>query len=160
MPDTPPKPLVTDLKADKAVVVGTVNGNITINSTTSNQYQHVKRKTWRSLSVLGYPTLAPDKDLSTNYPAHLVFQLHRTFREVGYTDFTSVVSISTKTTDDEEVTTIALSSHMARYLGAIDSTLRELWSGRSEARATQDQMNSDLRTLFNTWRVNVDLTAD
>lgn len=131
-----------------------------MNSTTVNQYQEVRRKTWRRLSRFHYPSTEFGYDLVNRIPTHLIVQLHRTFREEGYTEFTGLITttrietpmlakIEANVSDDYSV--FQLLSHQTQYIGALHRDLRLLWSESPDGFALQDALNSDARYLTDNW---------
>jgi hypothetical protein len=119
-----------------------------------------RRKVWRPLSSFAYPTQQLEHDLHRNYPSHLVSQLHKTFRDVGYTAFSGLLSISDETVMNMEISTITLTTNQAAYVGAIHTLVKQLWDVNLDRRSLQDAVNAELTDLYANWAVTVRLFRD
>jgi hypothetical protein len=160
MSESERNPLVSNLTAKNAVVAQQLIGDVVINPIFIQQHHEVKRKIWRELIQFDYPSQTLDHDLSGNYAAHLIVQLHRTFRDTGYTEFTSLISLATKSVMDNEVWVISLLSHQAKFVGAIHSAVRVLWNANPDRAAFQEALNDELRQLFAQWNIHCELSRD
>ena len=160
MPESSSDPLVERLvvqKGGKALVVHTLIGDVHINA---EAIQESKRKTWRQLSSFTYPSQRLEHDLKANYPGHLTVQLHRTFREAGYTAFTGILSIAEETVMNMEISSITLTTNQAPYLGAIHTSLKQLWDVNRDRLALQSAINAELKDLYDNWVVSVRIARD
>lgn len=153
-------PLIGDIEAENVAVIGTLNGDLVMNSTTISQFEKTRRKRWRPLGRFDYPTTELEYDVVNRIPGHLVAQLHRTFREEGYTEFTSTIatgplesSMSGESieADGKELAGFVLRSHQSRYAGALLNAVKILWGASPEGKAFQDGLNSDLLYLSENW---------
>jgi hypothetical protein len=153
-------PIVRNLVVEeggKVLVVQSLIGDVHINR---DAVQAWKRKTWRPLAIFAYPSSRLEHDLSTNYFAHLVLQLHRTFREAGYTTFTGLIGIHTETIANEHVSVITLTTNQPRYVNAIHIAVKQLWNANADGPALRRATNSELQDLYTNWLVNVRLSPD
>lgn len=158
--NSPDDPIVDRLvvkKDGKALIVHTLIGDVHIKEET---IQASKRKVWRPLSIVGFLSGQLERDLTLNYPAHLLLELHRTFRDAGYTRFTGLIRIPNRVLDGTEHTVIELTTHRADYVGSMRNLMKRRWDENLDQRALMDEMNDTLLNLQNTWDVNVRLIPD
>ena len=149
---TGPRLKVSGVRAERDVFIQQIT-----NKTTIHQYQQSKRKQWRELELVVYPTWDLERDLATNYPVHLIVALHRTFATRGYTTFTSEICIEDRKNEEGEYTVIQLVSHQIKYLGELRSLWKSLWDPRfpvEERRAIQEQENQESLALQRSWQLD------
>lgn len=164
---------VEQIEGQKIVVIQTNNGPIYISAEAVDQgLQRAARKQWKPLTTFTYPTRNFAHDFEINFPGNLIFNLHRSFRDRGYTRFTSLLNVNR---DPESVAeffldapakdsggVLKLVSQQGRYLGAINTTLRQLWDRTDEAaieraRVLQQEVRNELVHLTQRWAVEVEL---
>ena len=159
-PGSPNSPLVNRLvvqNGGKALVVHTLIGDVHINQET---IQASKRKVWRPLSTFTYPSQSIEHDLATNYPGHLIVQLHKTFRDAGYTEFTGMIRIADETLMNKKFSSVTLTTNQAGYVGAIHNSVKQLWDIERDRLALQNALNAELRDLHSNWIVDVRVFRD
>jgi hypothetical protein len=142
---------IKEVKGEKVMIIQTFNnGQILINGKELQHAAEKMRKTWRPLSSFRYPTLDFKHDLTTNFPAHLVYHLDQVFHDRGYIRFTSLIEIGTFNAGDTPATVINLISQHAKYTGAIRSYVKALWTADNRLEL-QNKMNVELKRLDETW---------
>lgn len=139
---------------------GIVGRDFIVNQTIVRDFEAINRKKWRPLSRFEYPTQNPGKDIATNYPIHLMVQLHRTFDDQGYTEFTALLGESERRTAVGDFFLFSMVTNQAKYVGNLNSAVRQLWSNSVPAerkQALQDSLNSDFRELQEGWHIKCEL---
>jgi hypothetical protein len=149
--------IVKELNGQKVVVVETMNGSIIIGQDAVKQGDENKKRIWRPLSRFTYPTQDFSHDFTNNFPAHLIFHLHRTFRDAGYTEFTSLIKIETFTQGNVSGQAIQLVSQHAKYIGGMFAGVKKLWDVAQDRAALQNEQNAELMHLQKNWSVFVNL---
>jgi hypothetical protein len=92
--------------------------------------------------MFSYPTWNLERDISTNYPVHLIVALHRVFAKHGYTTFTREVAAEDRENAEGPFQAIKLTSHQIRFVGELRMLLTSLWSEnrtREERQGIQEQ---------------------
>ena len=145
--------LIQEINGQKVIVIQTNYGTILAGQGVAEQAKETKRKVWRQLSSFRYPTQDFIHDLRTNFPAHLIFQLRRTFQQTGYAEFTSLIEIAKV----GSVPVINLITQYAHYAGPLHSLVKKLWDTSVDRRALQEEENGELRFLQQNWNVSASL---
>jgi hypothetical protein len=151
---------IENIRGQKVVVVNTLNGSINVTLDAIRENQALKRKRWRPLYHYHYPSLEFERDLATNLPAHLAYNLYRTHLKDGYTDFTSAIEINDELIDGQSGKSFNLYTQDARFVGAIDKMVRKLRSGDDDAAQLQQSMNETLIQLQKEWSLRVQLQTN
>jgi hypothetical protein len=139
----------------KAVSAHTIIGDVILQQ---DAIRAATRKTWRPLSRFVYPSQNLAHDLKTNYPGHLIAQLHETFQDSGYTTFSGMISIAPQTSiSGTAFSPITLISNQPKYLGAIQASVAQMWNENLDRKALQEELNSQLRDLHQNWAVRVNI---
>jgi hypothetical protein len=146
--------VIKEINGEKVVVINTLNGSVVLGQQVAKDRAEKRKITWRSLSSFKYPTENFVHDFSVNFASHLVFHLHRTFRNAGFTKFTSLIETDSNTLGNS-VTVINLISQHANYTGAIRSGVKALWDESRDRVALQEEQKAELLNLQNTWSVAV-----
>ena len=121
----------------------------------------LKRKTWLPLSTFTYPSTQVEHDFQHTYAAHLITQLHRTFRATGYTAFTGILSIAHQTVNNVGYSAVSLTTHRAEYIRAIHASVKDLSDVKNPHRvALQHALNAELNDLYSSWNIAVSLYSD
>lgn len=156
MSDDQVNPIVGNLviqSGGKAVIAHTIIGDVILQQ---DAIRAATRKTWRSLSQFVYPSQNLGLDIQKNFPGHLIAQLHETFRGAGYTIFSGIISIAPQTKiSGIEFSSITLISNQPKYLGAIQASVAQMWNEELDRKALQEELNSQLRDLYQNWTVRV-----
>lgn len=142
-----------NVRAERDVIIQQI-----INNTTIHQYQQNRRKRWRELEMFSYPTWNLERDISTNYPVHLIVALHRVFAKHGYTTFTSEVAVEDRENAEGPYQAITLISHQIRFVGELRMLLTSLWSDnrtREERQGIQEQENQESIALQKDWQLDL-----
>jgi len=151
-----PKLDVRDVRAERDVnIIQKI-----VNKTTIQQYQQSKRKNWRELELVVYPTWDLERDLATNYPVHLIVALHRAFAGQGYTAFTSEINIEDRKNEEGEYKAIVLISHQIKFLRELRAIWKSLWDPRfpiEERKAIQERENQESLALQKSWQLDLRL---
>jgi len=153
------EPFIKEVKGHKVIVVHTLNGDINVSQEAVEHAKEIKKKTWRPLSYFPYPTTNLDHDLAKSFPASLIFNLHQTFRDCGYTEFDSVISINSLKSESFSGTSVTLITQHARYTGELTKILKKLWGMGEDRSALQDEMNAVLIDLQKHWSVGFKLSS-
>lgn len=155
MTDSSSHSFIKELNGQKVIVVHTLHGDINVSQEAVEQAYQKKQKNWRRLSYFLYPTDNFQRDFATNFPGHLLFNLHRTFRDNGYTEFNSLIEIQQTSSNEFSGFTIRLISQHPRFVSAIHRMVKRLWDVNEDRATIQNDMNAELIYLQKNWLVTL-----
>lgn len=107
---------------------GYVAGDFRVDQTIVHQYKEAKQKQWRMLDEIAYPALEDNEDRRTKYAAQLALHLHRAFKDSGYTQFVSLVSLRQEKVEKDIIPIYILISHQVKFTGALRKSWKYLWN--------------------------------
>jgi len=139
---------------------GIVKGDFKVNQTIVHQYNVSKRKRWRQLDEAVYPAIQDTDERRSSYAYQLALHLHRAFKSKGYIKFVCLFGIRQTDLEGEPSPFYNLISHQAKFTGSLRSSWKTLWNPNiheNEKAEFQNQLNSELISLYQSWTFNLQL---
>jgi len=137
-----------------------VTGDFTVNQTIVNQCREAKKKQWRRLDEIDYLVLLDNEDRRMKYAGQLALHLHRAFKDVGYTQFASLLCLRQVKVNKDPTPLYCLVSHQAKFTGVLRRSWKYLWNPAVPAKSRQryqDDLNIEFSTLYESWSFDLRL---
>lgn len=148
------------IETHKEYSPGIVIGDYAITQNNIYQYNESKKKHWKKLDDLFYPSIGDDLVRQQRFNSYLITFLHRVFKDLGYIKFTSLFTLANSSIGENTLPGYYLQSQQSKYIGAIKQHLRFMYNDSNsmdERTKRQDSLNEDIKYLRDNWAIDVNI---